>query len=356
MEINDLLKRVLDKSASDLHLIVGTPPVLRIHGDLIVQKDLPVVSQEEAQQMLSTITTKEHIDFFNKERELDFAYSVPGLSRFRVNVLRQRGTLSFAFRLVPFKIPTLDELGMPPVLKQLAMKKRGLILITGQTGSGKSTTMAALINHINENEERNIITIEEPIEFLHQNKKCIIAQREVGSDTYSFSKALIYALRHDPDVVVVGEMRDLATISTAITAAETGHLVFGTLHTYDAPQTIDRIIDVFPSEQQPQIRIQVAQIIEAVVTQTLIHKVGGGRVAALEIMLGTQATRYLIREGKAHQLHSTMQTASREGMQILDQALANLVAANKITKEDAMLNAADVEQFKTFLNAGYSRN
>jgi len=356
MEINDLLKRVLEKSASDLHLIVGTSPVLRIHGDLVVQKDLPVITQEEAMQMLSTITTQEHIDFFNKERELDFAYSVPGLSRFRVNVLRQRGTLSFAFRLVPFKIPTLDELGMPPILKQLALKKRGLILVTGQTGSGKSTTMAALINYLNENEARNIITIEEPIEFLHQNKKCVIAQREVGSDTYSFSKALIYALRHDPDVVVVGEMRDLSTISTAITAAETGHLVFGTLHTYNAPQTIDRIVDVFPSEQQPQIRIQVAQIIEAVISQTLIHKIGGGRVAAMEIMIGTQATRYLIREGKAHQLHSAMQTAAREGMQILDQALANLVGTGKITKEDAMLNAADVDQLKTFLNAGYSRN
>jgi len=356
MEINDLLKRVLEKSASDLHLIVGTSPVLRIHGDLVVQKDLPMITQEEAMQMLSTITTQEHIDFFNKERELDFAYSVPGLSRFRVNVLRQRGTLSFAFRLVPFKIPTLDELGMPPILKQLALKKRGLILVTGQTGSGKSTTMAALINYLNENEARNIITIEEPIEFLHQNKKCVIAQREVGSDTYSFSKALIYALRHDPDVVVVGEMRDLSTISTAITAAETGHLVFGTLHTYNAPQTIDRIVDVFPSEQQPQIRIQVAQIIEAVISQTLIHKIGGGRVAAMEIMIGTQATRYLIREGKAHQLHSAMQTAAREGMQILDQALANLVGTGKITKEDAMLNAADVDQLKTFLNAGYSRN
>jgi twitching motility protein PilT len=354
MEINDLLKKVLEKSASDLHLIVGNAPVLRIHGDLVVQKDLPVVTQVEAQQMLSAITTQEHIDFFNKEKELDFAYSIPGLSRFRVNVLRQRGTLSFAFRLVPFKIPTLDELGMPPILKQLALKKRGLILVTGQTGSGKSTTMAALINYLNENEARNIITIEEPIEFLHQNKKCVIAQREVGSDTYSFSKALIYALRHDPDVLVVGEMRDLATISTAITAAETGHLVFGTLHTYDAPQTIDRMIDVFPSDQQPQIRIQVAQIIEAVISQTLIHKVGGGRVAALEIMVGNQATRYLIREGKAHQLHSAMQTASREGMQILDQALANLVATGKISKEDAMLNSSDVDQLKTFLNAGYS--
>jgi twitching motility protein PilT len=353
MEIVDLLKRVVENSASDLHVGVGNPPVLRVHGDLVIQTDLPTVTAADAQQLLTSITTQEQIDFFKKEKELDFAYSVSGMARFRVNVLRQRGSLSFAFRIVPFKIPTLDELGMPPVLKSLALKKRGLILVTGQTGSGKSTTMAALINYLNENEARNVITIEEPVEFLHQNKKCVISQREVGSDTDSFAKALVYALRHDPDVVVVGEMRDLATIATAITAAETGHLVFGTLHTYDAPQTIDRIIDVFPPEQQPQIRIQLAQIVEAVISQTLLHKVGGGRVAALEIMVGTQATRYLIREGKAHQLHSAMQTAAREGMQILDQALANLVRAGKVSKEEGILNAADVEQFKTFLNGSH---
>jgi len=216
--------------------------------------------------------------------------------------------------------------------------------------------MTHMVELINQERPAKIITIEDPIEFVYQSKQSLIIQREVGSDTYSFSKALIYALRHDPDVVVVGEMRDLSTISTAITAAETGHLVFGTLHTYNAPQTIDRIVDVFPSEQQPQIRIQVAQIIEAVISQTLIHKIGGGRVAAMEIMIGTQATRYLIREGKAHQLHSAMQTAAREGMQILDQALANLVGTGKITKEDAMLNAADVDQLKTFLSSSYSKN
>jgi twitching motility protein PilT len=349
MIIEDLLKRVVEKKASDLHLVVRQSPILRINGDLVVQNDMPPVTDELTQQILSQITNQEQLDFFNKEKELDFAYSVPGLARFRVNVLRQRGTLSFAFRIIPFHIPTLDELGMPPVLKQLALKRRGLILVTGQTGSGKSTTMASLINFLNENESRNIITIEEPIEFLHQNKKCVISQREVGTDTDSFSKALIYALRHDPDVIVVGEMRDLPTVATAITAAETGHLVFATLHTYDAPQTVDRIIDVFPQEQQPQIRIQFAQIIEAIISQTLVRKVGGGRVAALEIMLGTQATRYLIREGKSHQLHGTMQTSTKDGMQILDQALANLVLHNKISREDAMLNAANIEQLKTFL-------
>lgn len=352
MNIGELLKRVVEKQASDLHLVVRQSPILRIHGDLVVQDDLPPVSDEDTREIITSITTNEQMEIFNREKELDFAYSVPGLARFRVNVLKQRGTLSFAFRVIPFHIPTLDELGMPPVLKQLALKRRGLILITGQTGSGKSTTMASLINYINENERRNIITIEEPIEFLHQNKKCIISQREVGSDTDSFSKALIYALRHDPDVLVVGEMRDLATVATAITAAETGHLVFATLHTYDAPQTVDRIVDVFPQEQQPQIRIQVAQVIEAIISQTLVHKIGGGRVAALEIMLGNQATRYLIREGKTHQLHGTMQTSTKDGMQILDQALANLVLHNKITRDDAMLNAANIEQLKTFLKGG----
>lgn len=352
MDAISILKRVVEKGASDLHIGVRNKPILRINGDLVIQEDLPPVTDEETRQLLVDITTPEQLQQFQKEKELDFAYSVPGLARFRVNVLLQRGTLSFAFRVVPIKIPTLDELNMPPVMKQLAAKKRGLILVTGQTGSGKSTTMAALINHINETEPRNIITIEEPVEFLHQNKKCLISQREVGSDTNSFSRALVFAMRHDPDVVVIGEMRDLATISTAITAAETGHLVLATLHTYDAPQTVDRIIDVFPPEQQPQIRIQLAQIIEAVISQTLLHKIGGGRVAALEIMLGTQATRFLIREGKSHQLHSTMQTATREGMQILDQDLARLVINRKITTEEAFLNCSNTEQLNNFLKNG----
>ncbi len=352
MDAISILKRVVEKGASDLHIGVRNKPILRINGDLVIQEDLPPVTDEETRQLLVDITTPEQLQQFQKEKELDFAYSVPGLARFRVNVLLQRSTLSFAFRVVPIKIPTLDELNMPPVMKQLAAKKRGLILVTGQTGSGKSTTMAALINHINETEPRNIITIEEPVEFLHQNKKCLISQREVGSDTNSFSRALVFAMRHDPDVVVIGEMRDLATISTAITAAETGHLVLATLHTYDAPQTVDRIIDVFPPEQQPQIRIQLAQIIEAVISQTLLHKIGGGRVAALEIMLGTQATRFLIREGKSHQLHSTMQTATREGMQILDQDLARLVINRKITTEEAFLNCSNTEQLNNFLKNG----
>ena len=350
MLINDLLKIMVEKNASDLHIGVGQKPVLRLHGDLVVQADLPVVSDEDAKEILLNVSTPEQLSYFKQEKELDLAYSVSGLARFRVNVLRQRGTLSFAFRLIPFKIPSLDDLGMPAVLKKLAAKRKGLVLITGQTGSGKSTTMAALIRQVNDTEKRNIITIEEPVEFLHQNNKCVISQREVGTDTDSFSKALIHALRHDPDVIVVGEMRDLATISTAMTAAETGHLVFGTLHTYDAPQTVDRIIDVFPVLQQPQMRIQFAQIIEGIICQTLVRKIGGGRAAALEIMLGTSAARYLIRDGKTHQLHSTMQSASKDGMQILDQSLAGLVNNRTITKEEAMINCTEPEQLKMYLN------
>jgi twitching motility protein PilT len=350
MLIDDLLKIMVEKNASDLHIGVGQKPVLRLNGDLIIQNDLPPISAEDAQQALLNVSTLEQLEYFKQEKELDLAYSVPGLARFRVNVLRQRGTLSFAFRQIPFKIPSLDELGMPPVLKTLAAKRKGLVLITGQTGSGKSTTMAAMIRHVNETEKRNIITIEEPVEFLHQNNNCVISQREVGIDTDSFSKALIHALRHDPDVIVVGEMRDLATIATAMTAAETGHLVFGTLHTFDAPQTVDRIIDVFPVLQQPQMRIQFAQIIEGIICQTLVRKIGGGRAAALEIMLGTSAARYLIRDGKTHQLHSTMQSATHDGMQILDQSLASLVNNKKITKEEAILNCSEPEQLKMYLN------
>jgi twitching motility protein PilT len=349
MDALDLLKLVVEKGASDLHVGVPSPPILRINGELKVQTSLPPVTDADTEKMLNLIATREQVKLFNEQKEIDFAYSVPGLARFRVNVLRQRGTLSIAFRVVPFKIPTLDSLGLPPIIQQIALKRRGLILVTGRTGSGKSTTMAAMVNYINENDSRNIITIEEPLEFLHQNKKCLISQREVGSDTDSFSKALVFALRHDPDVLVVGEMRDLETITTAITAAETGHLVLGTLHTYNAPQSIERIIDVFPPEQQPQIRIQLSQVVEAIITQTLVHKIEGGRAAVLEILVGTPAVRHLLREGKIHQLHSIMHSGSKDGMQILDQELATLVMQGIITQQDAVLNAEDVEQLKSLI-------
>lgn len=349
MDIKSLLQTMVNRGASDLHIGVPNAPVFRIQGDLIYQSDLPPITKEDAEKILRDIATPEQLKLFQEEKELDFAYSIPGLARFRVNALRQRGTTSVAFRFVPFKIPTIDDLELPQILKKLVLKPRGLILVTGHTGSGKSTTLAAMINHLNENDKRNIITIEEPVEFLHQNKKCIIYQREVGSDTQSFAKALMHSLRHDPDVLVVGEMRDLPTIATAITAAETGHLVLGTLHTYSAPQSIDRMIDIFPPDQQQQIRFQLSQVIEAILSQTLVHRTKGGRVAAFEILVGTQAVRNLIREEKVYQLSSLMSVGSKEGMQTLDQALANLVRRRIISREEGMLKANDIELFEKWV-------
>ncbi len=349
MEIDKLLELMVERGASDLHIGVPSPPVLRIHGRLGILRNFPPVTKEDAEQMLTAIATPEQLKSFEKEKELDFAYSIPGFARFRVNALNQRGTVSVAFRFVPYVVPTIDELELPQILKLLILKPRGLILVTGQTGSGKSTTLASMINHLNENDERNIITIEEPIEFLHQNKKCIIYQREVGSDTQSFAKALTYSLRHDPDVLVVGEMRDLATIATAITAAETGHLVLGTLHTYNAPQSIDRVVDIFPPDQQQQIRFQLSQVLEAILSQTLVHRIKGGRVAAFEILIATPAVRNLIRERRVYQLPSIMSVGRRDGMQTLDQALAALVKKKIVTRQEALFRASDFEQFEGWL-------
>ena len=334
MEIDELLKRMVDKGASDLHLKVPSPPVLRIDGELVPQEDLPPLTPKDIEYIFDVVTPQERKVVFLRERELDFAYSVPGIARFRVNILRQRGTMGIAFRFVPFIVPTIDELGLPQLFKEL-------ILVTGPTGSGKSTTLAAMINHLNESEKRSVITIEEPIEFLYRDKKCIIAQRDVGDDTGSFSAASIHALRHDPDVIVVGEMRDLDTISTAIMAAETGHLVLATLHTTDAPQTVDRIVDVFPHGQQRQIRLQLSQVIEAIISQALLPLIGEGRIAAFEIMLASSAVRNLIREEKVFELPSIMQMSSKDGMQTLDQALADLIRRNKITKEEAMKKSSN---------------
>ncbi|MBN1366823.1 MAG: type IV pilus twitching motility protein PilT [Dehalococcoidales bacterium] len=351
MQIEQLLKRVLDREASDLHIRVPSRPVLRIHGKLVTQVDLPPVTDDAARQILDAIITPRQAERFEREKELDFAYDAHGVARFRVNVMKQRGHLSIAFRLIPLRVPAIDELGLPQILKKLVMKPRGLILVTGQTGTGKSTTLAAMINHLNNNGERNIITIEEPLEFIHENHKCLIAQREVGLDTESFANALVHALRHDPDVLVVGELRDLPTIATAITAAETGHLVLGTLHTFNAPQTIDRMIDIFPSDQQIQIRIQLSQITEAVLSQTLLPRVGGGRVAAFEIMVATSAVRNLIRERKVYQLPSVIQLGGKDGMQSLDQSLATLAREGVITRETALAKAIDVEQYEKWYKA-----
>ena len=333
---SDLLKRVVELGATDLHLKVPSPPVLRINGLLVPQEDWPTSTPEYIEHVFEEVATSEQRAAFAREWELDFAYSVRGLARFRVNALQQRGTTSLAFRVVPFDIPSIDALEIPQVCKELILKPRGLILVTGSAGSGKSTTLAAMINHLNEHEHCNVITIEDPIEYIFPDKKCLIRQRDLGDDTKSFSTALIHALRHDPDVIVVGEMRDLDTISTAITAAETGHLVLATLHTIDAPQSIQRIIDVFPPSQQRQIRLQLAEVIEAVLSQTLLPRIGGGRIAAFEIMLANSVIRRLIRDEKIHEISPNMAMGVLEGMQTMDQALACLVQSGIVTEEEAL--------------------
>jgi twitching motility protein PilT len=331
---------------------VSSKPVLRIDGDLVVQDDLPVLTGEVLDNVLKQITTKEQQDHFYNELELDFAHSVSGLARFRVSVLRQRGTLSFAFRMIPFTIPKIEELGLPKICKDLIMKPRGMILVTGPTGSGKSTTLAAMIDYLNSNSARNVITIEDPIEYLYQNKKCIIAQRDLGDDTKSFSNALVHALRHDPDVVLVGEMRDLDTIGTAIRAAETGHLVLATLHTIDAAQTCDRLIDVFPPDQQQQVRLQFAQVLEGILSQTLLPRASSkGRVAAIEILLGVPAARNLIRDQQSFKLPNVMELGTSLGMQTLNQALSELVRKKVVTLEEALTRSSTPDQLKRMLQA-----
>jgi len=350
-KVDELLKLMVDKGASDLHLTVPSPPVFRIDGELIPQEDLPPLTAQAIEFALEQVTTQEQRVAFGRERELDCAYAVPGLARFRINVLQQRGTMSLAFRLVPFKVPSIDELGLPQICKELIIKPRGLILVTGAAGSGKSTTLAAMLDHLNENEKRNVITIEDPIEFLFRNKRCLIRQRDLGDDTKSFSSALIHALRHDPDVIVIGEMRDLATISTAMRAAETGHLVLGTLHTIDAAQSIDRIIDIFPPSQQRQMRLQLSQVLEAVLSQTLLSRIGGGRIAAFEIMIATNVVRKLIREEKIFEIPPNMELGGPEGMQTLDQALADLVRRNLVTEDEALMKSGTPVRLQHFLQS-----
>jgi len=354
VKIEELLKLMVDKGASDIHLRVPSPPVLRIDGALITQDDMPPLTAKDIEWQFEQVTNQEQRNTFLREMELDFAYSLPGLARFRVSVLKQRGTLSIAFRRVPFEIPSIDQLGLPQICKKLILRPRGLILVTGPTGSGKSTTLAAMIDYLNEHASRNIITIEDPIEYLYSNKKCLIAQRDLGDDTRSFATALIHGLRHDPDVIVVGEMRDLETIATAISAAETGHLVLGTLHTTDAAQTIDRIVDIFPPSQQPQIRLQLSLVLEAVLSQTLLPRLkGGGRIAVFEIMLANSAVRNLIREHKAFELPNVMQLHAREGMQTLDQALADLARSGLVSQEEAMMKSSHPDRLTKLLQLKY---
>jgi twitching motility protein PilT len=351
MEMCELLKLMVNKGASDLHLTVSSPPVLRIDGELIPQEDLPPLTAEDVELALEQVSTEEQRAAFDREWELDFAYGVPGLARFRVNALRQRGVISLAFRLVPFYIPSIDEWGLPQIFKELILKPSGLILVTGTSGSGKSTTLAAMLKHLNETATKSVITIEDPIEFTFRNKKCLIRQRDLGDDTKSFSTAVIRALRHDADVIVIGEMRDLDTISTAITAAETGHLVLGTLHTVDAPQSIDRMIDVFPHGQQQQIRIQLSQVIEAVISQALVPRIDGGRIAAFEIMLASRTIRKHIRDEKTFEIPVTIEVSTPEGMQTLDQALADLVRRRIVTPEDALVRSRNPAKLQQLLQS-----
>ncbi len=349
VHIDELLRQVVEKRGSDLHLASGVPPVMRIDGQLYATNYDPL-SDFEVQRMVYAILTDEHIRVFETEYELDCSYQLKGISRFRVNIYRDRGAVAAAFRVIPSKIPTVRELGLPLVLEDLSRRPRGLVLVTGPTGSGKSTTLAAMVGQINNERSVHIITIEDPIEYLHTHKRSLINQRELGADTRSFAQALRHALREDPDVILVGEMRDLETMSLAITAAETGHLVFSTVHTNNAAQTVDRIVDVFPPGQQEQIRIQLSNNLEAVLSQQLLPRAGTpGRIASMEIMIASPAIRNLIREAKAHQITSIIQTSAHLGMQTMDQCLRDMYQRGLITYEEAMARAMNQEELKKML-------
>jgi twitching motility protein PilT len=356
--VAELLEIVLDQGASDLHLTVGANPTIRLNGDLVRLDHYPIMTPRALQGMIYAILPQKLRERLEQELELDMSYALPGRARFRVNVYFQRDSLGAAFRLIPYEIKPVAELGLPSVVGDLARYPRGFVVVTGPTGSGKSTTLAGMVDIVNRERAAHIMTVEDPIEFLHRHERCIVNQREVGADTLSFSMALKHVLRQDPDVILVGEMRDLETIATAITAAETGHLVFATLHTQDAPQTIDRIIDVFPPHQQQQVRVQLATTLQGVVTQQLLQTADGrGRCIAVEVLVCTPAVRNLIREGKVHQIYSIMQAGGRFGMQTMDQSLANLVKAGRITQQLAYERSHDPEELNRLIGgagAGYN--
>ena len=346
VKIETLLEESIRRKASDLHIQVGLPPILRIDGALTPIPNTPVLNSDAVDKLIFSTLDSMQREVLSKDKEFEYSFSFGEIARFRVNAFNEKGNLAAAFRLIPTKMPTIEELGMPQVISSFADYPRGLVLVTGPTGSGKSTTLAAIINKINIEKAMHILTIEDPIEFTHKSKRSLVAQREVHYDTFSFSRALKSALREDPDVVLLGEMRDLETISSAITIAETGHLVFATLHTNSAAQSIDRMIDVFPAEQQPQIPSQLAGILMAVCSQRLIPAIGGGRVVAAEIMIANSAVRSIIREGKTHQLDTTIQTGANEGMQTMDRTLAKLVQQGTVTYDDARDYAVDMREFE----------
>jgi len=341
MDILNLLKTTIDLKASDLHITVAVPPTVRVNGKLIKIGDEPITPEMSA-KLIKDVLTEDELNKLDTNGELDLSFANPGLGRFRVNVFKQRGSYSMALRVVALNIPTIEQLGLPTVTKELARKQRGLVLVTGPTGSGKSTTLASMIDLINNERNCHILTLEDPIEYLHKHNKSIVNQREIGNDSISFANALRSALRQDPDVILVGEMRDLETISIAITAAETGHLVLSTLHTLGAAKTVDRIIDVFPPHQQQQIKVQLSSVLEGVISQQLIPKADGtGRIGAYEVMVTTPAIRNLIREGKSHQIQTSIQTGVKFGMQTMDQSIIELYKKGLITKEVAITSAVD---------------
>jgi twitching motility protein PilT len=347
----DLLQILVERGASDLHLTVGTYPQIRLAGKLVPLTQFDPLTPQDTQRLAYSVLNEAQKQRFEEENELDLSFGIQGLARFRCNVFRQRGAVGAAIRVIPYRIRSFEELGLPRVVEELAERPKGLILVTGPTGSGKSTTLAAMIDKINSERHEHIITIEDPIEFVHPHKKCVVNQREVYSDTHSFKHALKTILRQDPDVVLIGEMRDPETIAAALTIAETGHLTFATLHTNSCAQTINRIIDVFPAAQQAQVRAQLSLVLEGVLSQQLVPKIGGGRVMALEIMVATPAIRNLIREEKIHQIYSAIQSGAKYGMQTMNQSLADLVRRRLITREEAMMRSTLPEELAQLLGS-----
>jgi twitching motility protein PilT len=348
----DVLLQVLDRRASDLHITAGAKPTIRVRGRLTPLDDFPVLTPTDTREIVYSILGNDQRQKLETDWQVDLAYTIPNRARFRVNAYFQRSAIGAAFRLIPSEIVSIEKLGLPPIVHELCKKPRGFVLVTGPTGSGKSTSLASMIDEINEEREEHIMTIEDPIEFLHNHKSCVINQRELGSDAQSFGAALRGALRQDPDVILVGEMRDLETIQTALTAAETGHLVFATLHTQDTPQTIDRIIDVFPPHQQHQVRVQLSVALQGIITQTLLPTAdGAGRVLAAEVLVPTPAVRNLIREGKTHQIYSVLQTSASAGMQTMDSSLAALVRSGKITRQLAEQRSTTPDELRRLLGA-----